>query len=406
MAVITTINAGDAITSSRTVLNANLANLNSDKIETSVLDTDTALTANSDTKVATQRAVKAYVDGGATNASETTKGPVEEATDAEVTAGTAIGTTGAKLFVTPAKLATRLSGLTSFGDGSDGSVTISSPTTLTKDMYYINLTVTSTLTTSGYRVFVSGTLSGTGTITWGTANAGSNASGVTGGAGGVQGGAGQYKNLAGGAGGNQSGANGSSGAATTPSIGSLGGSGGIGGSDSPGFFPFPGNGAGAAVITPPVRRFGVASWATIEMLDIAAGTIALLRGSSGGGGGGGGVSNASGNSGAGGGGGAGGGMIIIIARTWAGTLTLNVAGGAGGNGSLATGASSPQAGGGGGAGGAGGVIVLVFGTKTWTGSYVLTGGAAGLRAAGGTGSADGAVGATGISYEYAYSSLL
>lgn len=46
--------------------------------------------------------------GGNVNASETAKGIVEEATDAEVTAGTATGATGAKLFVTPAKLATYL----------------------------------------------------------------------------------------------------------------------------------------------------------------------------------------------------------------------------------------------------------------------------------------------------------
>ena len=41
-----------------------------------------------------------------TNASETAKGIVEEATDAETAAGTAVGGTGAKLFVTPAKLLT------------------------------------------------------------------------------------------------------------------------------------------------------------------------------------------------------------------------------------------------------------------------------------------------------------
>lgn len=68
MSTITTINAGDTITSSRTVINTNFSNLNTDKIETSVLDTDTALAANSDAKVATQKAVKAYVDatGGQT----------------------------------------------------------------------------------------------------------------------------------------------------------------------------------------------------------------------------------------------------------------------------------------------------------------------------------------------------
>src|SRR3990167_496532 len=50
-------------------------------------------------------------DIGAVNASETVKGLVEEATDAEVIAGTATGATGAKLFVTPAKLATNIPSL-------------------------------------------------------------------------------------------------------------------------------------------------------------------------------------------------------------------------------------------------------------------------------------------------------
>lgn len=112
MSSITVINSTDLITDSRAVINTNFSNLNSDKIESSYLDTDTTLAANSDTKIATQKAVKAYVDtGGNVNASETTKGIVEEATDAEVTAGTATGATGAKLFVTPAKLTTRLSSL-------------------------------------------------------------------------------------------------------------------------------------------------------------------------------------------------------------------------------------------------------------------------------------------------------
>lgn len=107
MTTIVTIQASDGISSSRTDINTNFSNLNTDKIETSYLDTDTTLAANSDTKIATQKAVKAYVDvGGNVNASETTKGIVEEATDAEVTAGTATGGTGAKLFITPAKLAT------------------------------------------------------------------------------------------------------------------------------------------------------------------------------------------------------------------------------------------------------------------------------------------------------------
>src|SRR3990167_9109048 len=107
MSTITTIASGDLISTSRTDINTNFSNLNTDKIETSYLDTDTALAANSDSKIATQKAVKTYIDtSGGANASETVRGIVEEATDAEVTAGTATGGTGAKLVVTPAKLAT------------------------------------------------------------------------------------------------------------------------------------------------------------------------------------------------------------------------------------------------------------------------------------------------------------
>lgn len=131
MSTIVTINSGDLITNSRADINSNFANLNSDKIETSVLDTDTALAANSDAKIPSQKAVKTYVDTlGNVNASEIARGIVEEATDAEVTAGTATGGTGAKLFLTPAKLATRMSSLIKFGGtGADGALTISSGTT-------------------------------------------------------------------------------------------------------------------------------------------------------------------------------------------------------------------------------------------------------------------------------------
>lgn len=62
MSTITVIQPDDLITNSRADLNNNFANLNSGKIETSVLDTDTTLAANSDAKIATQKAVKAYVD--------------------------------------------------------------------------------------------------------------------------------------------------------------------------------------------------------------------------------------------------------------------------------------------------------------------------------------------------------
>ena len=52
-----------------------------------------------------------------------------------------------------------------YGSGMDGNVTISSNTTLTRDMYYNNLDVNAgvTLNTAGYRVFVRNTLTGAGT---------------------------------------------------------------------------------------------------------------------------------------------------------------------------------------------------------------------------------------------------
>lgn len=125
MSSITTINSGDLISTSRTDINTNFSNLNTDKIETSYLDTDTTLAANSDSKIATQKAVKAYVDtqGGA-NASTTVRGVVELATAAEINAGTATGATGAALVVTPdqLKLATspviNVYGAASLGDST------------------------------------------------------------------------------------------------------------------------------------------------------------------------------------------------------------------------------------------------------------------------------------------------
>ncbi len=108
MSTITTIQSTDLITDSRTVINTNFSNLNTDKIETSVLDTDTSLAANSDLKVATQKAVKAYVDGSSLgNASTTVRGVVEIATNAEVAAGTANGSSGALLVVPTTYMANR-----------------------------------------------------------------------------------------------------------------------------------------------------------------------------------------------------------------------------------------------------------------------------------------------------------
>lgn len=102
MSTLTTIDSGDLISDSRSDINNNFSALNTDKIETSYLDTDTSLAANSDVKIATQKAVKTYIDtSGGQNASTTVRGIVEEATQAEVDAGTAAGATGARLFINP-----------------------------------------------------------------------------------------------------------------------------------------------------------------------------------------------------------------------------------------------------------------------------------------------------------------
>lgn len=73
MATITTLNSGDTGPVSRGVINTNFSNLNTDKIETSFLDTDSTLSADSDNKLATQKATKAYVDNN-TSSVETTTG--------------------------------------------------------------------------------------------------------------------------------------------------------------------------------------------------------------------------------------------------------------------------------------------------------------------------------------------
>lgn len=105
MSTLTTIQSTDIIANSRTDINNNFSALNTDKEEVTNKSTDTAMTANSDTLYPSQKATKAYADSVAgANASETVKGNVEEATTAQITAGTDTGETGARTFVTPSKM--------------------------------------------------------------------------------------------------------------------------------------------------------------------------------------------------------------------------------------------------------------------------------------------------------------
>ncbi len=241
-----------------------------------------------------------------------------------------------------------------FGSGADGDVTISSNTTLTRDMNYNNLTINNTfnLITAGYRVYVKGTLTNNGTIH----NNGGNASGVTGGSAGLGG-----SFIAGGAGATYSGGTGAGGGgggggvvwlsvfniAVQGTISSLGGNGqnasvpgsgnatgnaaatvalsliqsgtgGTGGNSTSG-----GGGAGGAVTTRSKM-----SPASFTLLSLMIDGITQIGWGSGGGSGSGNVS--SGN--AGGGGGGQGGCIVLFYRTIVTSGTLSVAGGTGGTG--------------------------------------------------------------------------
>lgn len=95
------------------------------------------------------------------NATTTIAGKVQLPTTVQLQSGTATGGTGATLSLSPAQLL----GYYPKGDGSDGAVVISTNTSLTRDMFYTDLTVNTgiTLDPAGYAIFVNGTLTLTGT---------------------------------------------------------------------------------------------------------------------------------------------------------------------------------------------------------------------------------------------------
>jgi hypothetical protein len=291
-----------------------------------------------------------------------------------------------------------------FGDGSDGNFTVSTTTTLTSDKFYNNLTVNGTLNTDGYRVFVMGTLSGTGTIANNNTSAGGDG-GVDGtGVGGTAGpakGSGPLKGVAGvvgGSGGDTSpqaaaGTNGLPGTKGT-TTGAYGGAGGFG---------YLGDAGGATSTGGVNTNKSVYNLESIHHFSwySATGTPTLFL-PTGSGSGGGGEGRNSVEYGAGGGGSGGsGGVILLVAKTWAGTFTISATGANGGVGG--TKASNYYGGGGGGGGGTGGTVFVLYKTKTWSGSYNLAGGTGG---AGGTAVNDGGPGGrgqdgpTGVYYEY------
>lgn len=259
--------------------------------------------------------------------------------------------------------ATQTAPYRSMGDGSDGNVTISSgTTTLTRDMFYNNLTLSGSgiLNTASFRVFVKGALdisaAAAGAIQLSGGNGG-NASGATGGT------AGTATNQTGSVGlGGTAGA----GSTATTGAGTAGGAGGgnispqnggTNGASGDGGAGTNAAGAGTAAIGQqqywPIRR-----WDTTLM-----GGAVVLNGGTGGRGGASGGGDGTNNAGGGGGSGAGGGVLALYVNTivkssstLAGTIQAN--GGNGGNG--ANGAAGNTGGGGGGSGAGGGWVYIAY----------------------------------------------
>lgn len=353
MSTIQTINASDLITNSRATINTNFSNLNTDKIETSVLDTDGTLVANSDSKVATQKAVKTYV-------------------------GTSL---------VQALLAS---------DFSDGDVTISSNTSLTRDMYYEDLTVTNsaTLTTAGYRIFAKTVTINAGAKINNSGGAGGNGTGGTGGTAGAAAAAGTMPGgLAGkigGAGsGSGAGAGGTAGTNSTYNMNSNAGAGGGAGGAGPSGAGGAGSSGGTntSTINPP--RNIISAFYLFDFTSTTAVQRYLVNSGSGSGGGGG-FGNP-GTGGGGGGSGGSGGCVFIAAETITNAGSIWAKGGDGGAG--ANGAQD-AGGGGGGGGGNGGIVFLVYSSLTNNGSISAAGGALGAK--GLKSSANGADGVNGV----------
>ena len=285
-----------------------------------------------------------------------------------------------------------------YGDGADGDLVTSTDVTLTRDMFYDNLTISDgdIIYPNGFRIFVAGTLSclGTGKV---ASLGGSGGDGVDGAyqnstlAGGTAGTAAQTAGTipatsAGitGASSSGTGTNGGSGSEIDRCIGNAnasdGGDGGTGTDSRTGGI----GGVGGTVGTPPTTR-PTTLITMMQIYDVVAGTIYVHTtiprcGSGGSGGGWSGSSSARGGSGGGSGGS--GGVVMIIAKN---ILILNAgviggSGGDGGNGTSYTGNS----GGGGGAGGNGGLIFLKYKSATTINEDVSggAGGAGGSSASG------------------------
>lgn len=282
-----------------------------------------------------------------------------------------------------------------YGDGSDGDVTVSTAIILTRDMFYHNLTITSSgsINTKGWRVHCSGILDVTAAlasaIAWPTAAGGAGGLGSGGAAGAAVAGNTVGNGQSGSAGGTPGSTNPGVTTGASPSL--TNSAGGIGGRGSTG-----GVGTGAAAGGTGGTPGTITNLTHLHMLvhDLfVAMTASIITGGIGGTGGGGGTGNGSGFGGGGGGGACGGNVVAVFARTIARSSSgpvgiINANGGLGGAGFSP--ATVGGGGGGAGAGGGGGYMYLVYSYVTGTACTNMVTCNGGLGGAGGNGNAGGA----------------
>ncbi len=261
-------------------------------------------------------------------------------------------------------------------DGSDANPAMSSTTaTLTRDMFYANLTMAnSTINTAGFRVIVQGLLSmASGSIIQHSPNNGGGSA--------TQGGAASGTLVGGADGGLGQATNGDNGTAKTISLGGAGGNGGAGSGGT--------GGTGGGVTAP------TAVQGSYRLLDSAlrgavfgSGELSNLTGGGGGGGGG-------GDGGAGNGfGGGGGGVVVVACRNFVSLSGANFIKAIGAKGQ--DGASGQ----GGGGGGGGGAVFFARSTSTITGGSLTLSAAGGAKGTGGgAGGVDGTAGSAGQTFE-------
>lgn len=279
-----------------------------------------------------------------------------------------------------------------FGKGIDGDATITSITSIVRDMFYNNLTISGagSLNASGFRIYVAGTFTVTGTVSTGriqrNGNGGANASGQT--QGGAAGGLGTTS-LAGSTGAQGGGIGGSGatpGSAAATNTGNtlnLGGDPSSGGNGGAGSTSAGGTSAAASLVS------STALVINNRFNDFFYRGSAYVLGGVGGQGGSGGGGGA--GVGGGGGGGGGGGAIVWLAAKnidvsgATGGPILSARGGTAGNG--ATISANGGGGGGGGSGGGGGYVFVAYKTVTGTiANFIdVSGGAGGSGGGGATG---------------------